>query len=273
MLPYSFTYQKANSVEDALAALKSDDVKLLAGGHSLIPTLKLRMNQPSKLVDIGAIASLKGIKESGNEIVIGAATTHYEIATSKIIQSRLPMFAAGANMIGDLQVRNKGTIGGSLAHSDPSADWPAMVLAADATIEAQSSKGSRTIKATEFFQGLFTTALADNEIITAIRVPVATGKAAYTKFPQPASRYAVVGCAVVQHADGINIAFTGVTNHCYRDSAAEKALGGKLNAASIDAACKAAAEGVSVLSDHYASEKYRKHLAKVYLKRALQAIA
>ena len=275
MIPSSFTYQKANSVEDALAAL-SGDAKLLAGGHSLIPTLKLRMSQPSKLIDIASIGSLRGIKESGSEIVIGAATTHEEISSSKIIQSKLNLFAQGANAIGDIQVRNKGTIGGSLAHNDPAADWPASVLASDATIAVQSKKGTRMIKATDFFKGIFTTALQEGEIITAIHVPVANGsKGAYLKFAQPASRYAIVGCAVIKYADGkINIAFTGVSTCAFRDAAAEKvASGKKLDTATIEAASKAAAEGMTIMSDHYASEKYRKHLAKVFLKRALTAVA
>ena len=275
MIPSSFTYQKANSVEEAIKALSSD-AKILAGGHSLIPTMKLRLNSPSKLIDIGSIASLRGIKESGTEIIIGAGTTHQEIASSKIIQSKLPMFAQGAASIGDVQVRNKGTIGGSLAHADPAADWAAVVLAADATLAVQGSNGLRKIKATEFFKGMFSTSLNEDEIITAIHVPIAAGsKSAYVKFPQPASRFAIVGCAVLKTADGkINVAYTGVSSCAFRDAGAEKALTGKkLDAASIEAASKAAAEGTNILSDHYASEKYRKHLAKVYLKRALLAIA
>lgn len=276
MIPSSFTYQKAKTVEEALAALKGDDVKLLAGGHSLIPTMKLRLNSPAKLVDIGSINALRGIKEAGNEIIIGAATTHAEIASSKVIQSKLSLFAQTAAAIGDIQVRNKGTIGGSLAHADPAADWPAAVLASDATIEIQGGKGSRKIKATEFFKGIFTTALNEGEIITAIHVPIHTGsKAVYLKCPQPASRYAIVGCAVLKHADGkCNVAFTGVSSSAFRDAAAEKALAGKvIDAAVAENASKTAAEGISIMSDHYASEKYRKHLAKVYLKRALMALA
>ncbi len=275
MIPSSFTYQKANSVEEAIKALSSD-AKILAGGHSLIPTMKLRLNSPSKLIDIGSIASLRGIKESGTEIIIGAGTTHQEIATNKTIQGKLPMFAQGAASIGDVQVRNKGTIGGSLAHADPAADWAAVVLAADATLAVQGSKGLRKIKATEFFKGMFSTSLNEDEVITAIHVPIAAGsKGAYVKFPQPASRFAIVGCAVLKTADGkVNVAYTGVSNCAFRDAGAEKALTGKkLDAASIEAASKAAAEGTNILSDHYASEKYRKHLAKVYLKRALLAIA
>lgn len=276
MIPSSFTYQKATSVEEAIKALTSGDVKLLAGGHSLIPTMKLRLNQPGKLVDIGRIEALRGIKEAGAEIIIGAATTHQEIASSKIIQTKLAVFAQGAAAIGDVQVRNKGTIGGSLAHADPASDWAAVVLAADATIAVQGTKGARKIKATEFFKGMFTTSLSEGDIITAVHVPAVAGsKSAYVKFPQPASRFAIVGCAVVKTGDGkVNIAFTGVSNCAFRDTAAEKVLAGKkLDSTSIEAASKAAAEGVAVLSDHYASEKYRKHLAKVYLKRALQAVA
>lgn len=275
MIPSSFSYQKANSVEEAIKALASKDAKLVAGGHSLIPTMKLRLNTPSMLVDIGSIAALRGIKEAGSEIIIGAATTHQEIASNKTIQSKLPLFAQGAAAIGDIQVRNKGTIGGSLAHADPAADWAAVVLAADATIAVQGSKGARKIKATEFFKGMFSTALGQGEIITAIHVPVAAGaKSAYLKFAQPASRFAIVGCAVMKSADGkVNIAYTGVSSFAFRDTAAEKVLAGKkLDGTSIEAAAKAAAEGVTILSDHYASEKYRKHLAKVYLKRALQAV-
>lgn len=275
MIPSSFSYQKVNSVEDAIKALAADNVKLLAGGHSLLPTMKLRLNSPSLLVDIGSIAALRGIKESGSEIIIGAATTHQEIASNKTIQSKLPLFAQGAASIGDIQVRNKGTIGGSLAHADPASDWAAVVLAADAIIAVQGSKGARKIKATDFFKGMFTTSLSQGEIITAIHVPVAVGaKSAYLKFAQPASRFAIVGCAVMKSADGkVNIAYTGVSSFAFRDAGAEKALAGKkLDATLIEAASKAAAEGVTILSDHYASEKYRKHLAKVYLKRALGAV-
>lgn len=275
MIPSSFSYQKANSVEEAIKALSSADAKLLAGGHSLIPTMKLRLNSPSMLVDIGSIPALREIKEAGSEIVIGAAATHQEIASNKIIQSKLPLFATGAASIGDVQVRNKGTIGGSLAHADPAADWAAVVLAADATIAVHGTKGARKIKATEFFQGMFTTSLQAGEIITAIHVPVVAGsKSAYLKFAQPASRFAIVGCAVMKSGDKISIAFTGVSGHAFRDAKAEKALAGKkLDTASIEAASRAAAEGMTILSDHYASEKYRKHLAKVYLKRALTALA
>ena len=275
MIPSSFSYQKVNSVEEAVKALSADGAKLLSGGHSLIPTMKLRLNTPTTLIDIAAIASLRGIKESGSEIIIGAATTHQEIASDKTIQNKLPLYAQGAASIGDVQIRNKGTIGGSLAHADPAADWAAIVLASDATIAVQGSKGSRKIKATDFFSGMFTTALKEDEVVTAVHVSVVAGsKSAYTKFPQPASRFAIVGCAVMKKGDNVSVAYTGVSSFAFRDAGAEKALAGKkLDGATIDAASNAAAEGVSILTDHYASEKYRKHLAKVYLKRALTAIA
>src|SRR5260221_11544167 len=198
MIPLSFSYQKANSVEEAIQALSSADVKVLAGGHSLIPTMKLRLNQPSKLVDIASIAALRGIKESGAEIIIGAATTHQEIASNKLVQSKLPIVAQGAASIGDMQVRNKGTIGGSLAHADPAADWAAIVLATDATLAVQGKKGARKIKSTDFFKGMFATSLVEGEIITAVHFPVTAGvEQGVLKFRLPASRVALAGWGAV----------------------------------------------------------------------------
>lgn len=276
MIPAAFDYQKAKTIDEAIAAL-SGDVKILAGGHSLIPAIKLRLSQPSKLVDITGIATLKGIKEEDGEIVIGAASTHADIAGNKLIKTKLPFFAESVPEIGDLQVRNHGTIGGSLAHADPAADWPALVLATDAAIEVQGSNGKRRLKATDFFTGLFSTALQEREIITAIRIPIpADGtKTTYQKFAQPASGFAIVGCAVIRFADGnTNIAFTGVSDNAFRDNKAENTVSGKdINDASIAEAMNAALQNVNILGDHYASEEYRRHLAKVYLKKALQAVA
>ena len=275
MIPAAFDYQKAKTVDEAIAAL-SGDVKILAGGHSLIPAMKLRMNRPSKLVDITGITALKGIKEEDGEIVIGAAVTYADIGADKLIKNKLPFFGEAVPQIGDLQVRNHGTIGGSLAHADPAADWPALVLATDATIEVQGSNGKRRIKATDFFTGLFSTALEEKEIITAIRIPIPVEgtKANYQKFSQPASRFAIVGCAVIRFPDGkTNIAFTGVAENAFRDSNAENEVSGKeLNDETISAAVDAAVNNVTVLGDHFASEEYRKHLAKVYLKKALEAV-
>jgi len=275
MIPVAFEYKKAASVEEAISALKSGHGTLLAGGHSLLPSLKLRLNQSDTLVDIAGIPALKGIQVSDGVIIIGAAATHHEIATHPIIREKLPFFSTAASLIGDRQVRNRGTIGGSLAHADPAADWSAPVLASNASISVQGPKGKRMIKAADFFKGLFSTALEENEIIVAVHIPVpaAGSRTAYLKFPQPASRFALVGCAVMRSGNKVNIAFTGVSENAFRDTAAEQALAGKeLNGASIEAAAKVAAEGVSLLQDHYATESYRKHLAKVYLKRALQAV-
>ncbi len=259
MIPVAFDYQKVKTVDEAIKALSTGDSKILAGGHSLLPAIKLRLNQPAKLIDISGITALKGIIEEDGEIAIGAASTHADISSNKLIKSKLPFFAEGASMIGDLQVRNYGTIGGSLAHADPAADWPAMVLAADAYIEVRGSDGKRRIKATDFFTGLFSTALGENEIITAVRVPIPPEgtKATYQKFVQPASRFAIVGCAAIRFPDGkTNIALTGVSDNAFRADDGEAAL-----------------SGVIFLSDHYASAEYRKHLAKVYLKKALKAVS
>jgi carbon-monoxide dehydrogenase medium subunit len=228
------------------------------------------------LIDIANIPSLKGIKEENGQIIISAGTTHHDIGRNDIIKSHLPFFMEAAAMIGDVQVRNRGTIGGSLAHADPAADWPALVLASDATIELMGSGGSRSIKATEFFTGLFSTQLKEDEIITSIRVPIPEdgSKMVYLKYSNPASRFAVVGCAVLRYpGEKTNIAFTGVADTPFRDIAAEQAVSGKpLDVVNIDAAASAAAEGVNINSDLFASSEYRKHLAKVFLKRALQAV-
>jgi aerobic carbon-monoxide dehydrogenase medium subunit len=276
MIPAAFDYQKAGTIDEAIVAL-SGGGKILAGGHSLIPGLKMRLSHPSKLVDITAIATLKGIKEEDGEIVIGATSTHADIAGDKLIKTKLSFFAECASVIGDLQVRNYGTMGGSIAHADPGADWPAPVLAANAAIEVQGTEGMRRINAIDFFTGLFSTALQDGEIITAIRIPVpAKGtKTTYQKFMQPASGFAIVGCAVMRFPDGkTTIAFTGVSDNAFRDSNAENAVSGKaINDDSIAAAVNAALQNVNILADHYASKEYRRHLAKVYLKKALQAIA
>ena len=267
MITYPFLYKRPGSVAEAVTML-AEGGKALSGGHSLIPSMKLRLNMPDALVDIGRLPELKGISMDGDELVIGAGSTHAEIADSQLVKEKLSLFAEGAAHIGDPSVRNRGTIGGSLAHADPSADWPALVLAANATIVVTGADGDRSIPATDFFTGLFSTALEEGEIITQIRVPVLAGsKSAYEKFAQPASRYALVGCAVVKSADGqVSVAFSGVSEAPFRDTAVEKNLNSGKKAGP-------AASGQSILSDNYASEKYRVHLANVYLKRALEAVA
>ena len=276
MIPSEFQYIRANSIEEAISLLKDGDAKLLAGGHSLIPAMKLRLNSPAKVIDISRIAEMKGIKQEDGELVIGAMTTHYEIMINGLVNKHLPILAQAAELIGDVQVRHKGTLGGSLAHADPAADWPASMLATEAVIVVAGAKGKRAIKAGDFFTGFFMTALEEGEIVTQIRIPIplANTKSAYLKFMQPASRFAIVGCAVVITGNGtiddIKVAFTGVSETAFRDTAVENALKGKkANAETIKNAAEQAAEGVSILSDHFASEEYRKHLAKVYAKRAL----
>lgn len=281
MIPSSFEYKKANSVDEAIS-LMNDDTKILAGGHSLIPAMKLRLNQPGTLVDISKIATLQSISDEGDSVVIGAGATHGEIAASSLVQSACNMIAEGAAQIGDIQVRNKGTIGGSLAHADPAADWPALVIAADAIIVLQGSGGSRDVAAADFFTGFYETALQDGELITAVKIPKLTAgsSSTYVKFSQPASRFAIVGCAIVKNLDSdgevgnIKVAITGVSEKAYRDHGVEDELMGKaLTSDVIDAASSKAADRVDVMSDHYASEEYRKHLAKVYVKKALQNLS
>ena len=279
MIPSQFTYKKANTVEEALAMLAEhgDDAKLLAGGHSLIPALKLRLNDPEVLIDISKIDSLKSIEEKDGTIVIGAMVTHGQIVESALIKEKASFFSEGADLIGDVQVRNRGTIGGSIAHADPSADWPAILLAAEATIHVQGTEGSRSIAASDFFFGLYMTAVEENEIITAISVPIRNARTTYVKFMQPASRFAIVGCAVSVGGNGtaenVRIAFNGVSAQPFRDVAVEAALEGKaLNAENIAAAVANAVDDRSVISDHYASEEYRTQMAKVYCKRALQSL-
>lgn len=280
MIPNIFDYHKANSVKEALELMQKagEDAKILAGGHSLLPSMKLRLSRPSALVDISGMQSLKYIREEGNHILIGAGTTHHEIANSSIIQQKLPLMAQAGSLIGDVQVRNWGTIAGSLAHADPAADWPASLLATEAEIVLESLQGKRTIKAQDFFTGIFSTALQANEIITEIRIPApaTNSKTAYVKFMQPASRFAIVGCAVVLNVNNGNcekarVAFTGVAENAFRDLNVENALTGKtVDEANIKAAADQAAEGKMILSDHFASREYRKHLAKVYTRRALK---
>lgn len=276
MIPTSFDYHKPSSVDEAISMLAGDeDAKILAGGHSLIPAMKLRLNAPSKLIDISRLSELNFIREEGDEIVIGAATTHGQIASSSLLTGGLAVVAQTAGMIGDIQVRNKGTIGGSIAHADPAADWPAAILAVNARIVMKGSSGTRSVAAEDFFTGFFETALEEGEIITQIRIPKAGAGAtsAYAKFAQPASRFAIVGCAAVVNKSGgsiqsARVAITGASEAAYRAKAVEQML---MRGASIEDAANAAAEDVSIMSDHYAGEEYRKHLAKVFVRRALEA--
>ena len=287
MIPASVDYKRATSVLDALTLLNdTPDAKILAGGHSLIPAMKLRLNQPSVLIDIARIKDLNFIKDRGKYFAIGAATTHGAIESHQSLKVKVPLIGSSASQIGDVQVRNKGTIGGSIAHADPASDWPAVLIAANATIVMTSVKGERSVSAEDFFVGFFTTALQEGELVTEIQIPDPTSSAApngwrasYEKFSQPASRFAIVGCAVnLQMTDDGTIeqafvAFNGVSDHAYRAKAVEAALvGNKLSDALAAEAAKAATEGSSmIMGDHYADETYRAHLAQVICKRAISA--
>ena len=277
MIPSPFAYEAPRSLREAVSLLGSrEDAKILAGGHSLLPAMKLRLAAPGLLVDLGRIEGLNYIREADGRIHIGAMTTHAEVAASSLLQSRCPLLAQTAGHIGDLQVRNRGTLGGSLAHADPAADYPAAILALDAEIVATGPKGERVIPAAAFFTGLFSTALAANEILTEVRVPASAGeRVAYAKFAHPASGFAVVGVAVALKGsatkiDSARVGITGVAEHAYRASAVEAALAGK-PAREIAAASEHAADGIEALGDPFASADYRKHVACVYTKRAIEA--
>lgn len=282
MIPVSVDYKRAASVQEAIQWLQDDaSAKILAGGHSLIPAMKFRLSVPSTLIDIARIPELNFIRDRGKYIAIGAGTTHGTIASHKTTVNKTPLFAHAAQHIGDIQVRNRGTIGGAIAHADPASDWPAVLIAADATIQVQGASGERKIPASEFFTGFFMTELQEGEIITEIHVPEpdsATVRSAYAKFAQPASRFALVGCAVQLTIENntitqARVAFNGVSDHAYQSAAVEQALIGKEpSVENCTAAAALATEGVEfVLSDSYASENYRRSLATVYCKRALLA--
>ena len=279
MYPAQFEYHTPGTVREALDLLgrHKDDAKLLAGGHSLLPAMKLRLAQPKHLVDLRKVSGLSGIKEDGGALVIGAMTTHYQVESSAVVKSKCPMLAAVAAQIGDPMVRNMGTIGGSLAHADPAADYPAAIIALGAEMVAEGPKGKRTIKADDFFKGLLTTALAEDEILTEVRVPAMAGKtgAAYMKFPHPASRFAVVGVAAVLSVDGGKVGkVTGAGTKAVRAKGVEAAITGKAaDAASIQAAAEKAAEGVDVQADLQGSVEYKSHLVRVFAKRAMEAAA
>ena len=278
MISTAFDYSRATSVDDALAKLKSADGagKLIAGGHSLVPLMKLRLSEPSVLIDIARIPGLSGIRQQGDRIEIGAATTHNEVASSALLHSACPVLAEAAGEIGDLQVRNRGTLGGSLAHADPAADYPAVILALDADIHVKSANGSRTIKASDFFQGLFTVDLSPDEIITAVQF-TPTKSAAYAKLNQRASHFAIVGvAAAVTVSNGTiqsaRIGLTGASSHATRLENVEEALTGKpATDESIAAASKLAGAGLDdINSDIHASEEYRRAMIAVFTERALK---
>ena len=276
MIPVSFTYERVTSIDDAIAKIGAGGAKIIAGGHSLVPLMKLRLSEPGHLIDIARIPGLSGIREAGGRIEIGATTVHHDLATSKLLRDKCPMVAEAAAEIGDAQVRNRGTLGGSIAHADPAADMPAVMLATDAEFEIRGKNGSRTVKAADYFQGFYTVDLQPSEIITAVRfAPVRS--AAYAKLHQRASHYAVVGVAAALDVKGgviqaARVGVTGATTHAVRLTDVETALAGKKASADvIAAASRNAGSGLAdINADLHGSADYRRAMIPVFTRRALE---
>jgi len=275
-----FEYHTPATLQEAIGLLKQYDgeAKILAGGHSLLPIMNLRLAQPKALIDIGKIPGLSGIHEENGAIVIGAMTTHYQVESSSLLKQKVPILPETAAVIGDVQVRNRGTIGGSIAHADPAGDLPAAAVALDVQLKAVGPNGERSLSAREFFVDILTTALQADEILTEIRVPAMAPRtgSAYEKFPNPASRYAIVGAAAVVTLDGngvcqkASVGLNGITGKPVAAVGVEQALVGKpVNDQTIQEASAKAADGLEPLGDIFASAAYRAHLARVYTKRAL----
>ncbi len=281
MIPASFRYRRATSVEEAVAMLREADGegRLLAGGHSLIPLMKLRFSEPGVLIDIMRIPGLTGVREVDGGIEIGATTTQVAVEESDLLRERAPMLAEAAEGIGDPQVRNRGTLGGSLAHADPAADMPAVMVALDAEFAIAGPGGQRSVRAGDFFQDVFTVDLAEDEMLTSIRfAPLRT--ASYAKLRQKASHFAIVGVAAALNLeDGLcrsaRVAITGLSTHAFRLPAVEEGLRGRrLDADTIAAAARDAAAGVEQINDDlFASETYRAAMAEVFVRRAVTAAA
>lgn len=283
MIPTTFDYVRATSIQEALQLLKESDgdAKLIAGGHSLVPLMKFRLTTPEKLIDISNVPELKGIKKDGNRIFVGALTTHAEVSKNVVIQQYLPVLAETARVIGDIQVRNKGTIGGNIAHADPAADLPAVAFALDAKVHLIGPDGEEEISVQDFILGPLITALPDTSIVKAISfvIPPENSKSVYLKYAHPASGYAVVGvCAIAQkddngHVSFIRIGITGAGDCAYRATSVEQNLyGKKATVENISEASKLASNDGDMGNDLFASAEYRKHLCSVYTDRALQEI-
>jgi carbon-monoxide dehydrogenase medium subunit len=274
----SFEYARATSLDDAVAKLEAakGNAKLIAGGHSLVPLMKFRLSEPQALIDIARIPGLSGIREKDGRIEIGAATVHHDVAASALLMKACPVLSDTASEIGDQQVRNRGTLGGSIAHADPAADYPAVMLAIDAEIHMKGPKGWRAVKADRFFKDLFTVDMAPDEIIAGVQfAPVRS--AAYAKLRQRASHYAIVGVAAALQVSGgtiqsARIGLTGAGSHAVRLTSVEQALAGqKLTAAVIESASQRAGADMKQLnSDIHASEEYRRAMIPVFTRRALE---
>ncbi|MGH2532309.1 MAG: FAD binding domain-containing protein [Thermomicrobiales bacterium] len=284
MNPAPFEYHRAASVDEAVGLLQQfgSEAKLLAGGHSLLPAMKLRLAQPAHLIDMTGIADLSGVRRDGNTIVVGAMTTHRDVERDETVRQAIPVLADCAGVVGDRQVRNRGTIGGTLAHADPAADYPAAVLALDAAIAATGPSGSREILAGEFFVDFLTTALEPDEVLTEVRIPVPAERTgmSYQKLANQASGFAMVGVAAVVTlgADGscqdVRIGITGAGSHAVRATGVEDALrGSALDDAAIQAAAEHASEGVDFLDDIHGSAEYRRRVTIGLTQRAIRTAA
>jgi carbon-monoxide dehydrogenase medium subunit len=282
MIPAQFDYTAPESLADAITALgsDSDEIKVLAGGQSLIPVLKLRLAAPTLIVDIGRIDELKGVSEDGDAIVIGAMTTHDEVMSSPLVSEHAKVLAKATQTVADPQVRHRGTLGGALVHADPAGDLPAPILALEAELVIAGPGGERTVAAADFFEDLFTTVVAEDEILTKIRIPKHTGWGGhYEKFTRVAQQWSIVGIAAAVKADGgtISDARVGLTNMgstALRATAVEQALVGQpATAEAVKAACAQAAEGTNPPSDTNGDSEYRRHLAGVLTGRAVLAAA
>jgi carbon-monoxide dehydrogenase medium subunit len=284
MIPAAFDYIAPESLDEAVRALATygEEAKLLAGGHSLLPLLKLRLASPKLLIDLTRIPTLSNISQQDDKIVVGALATHYQIESSKLLKTKCPLLCQTASAIGDVQVRNRGTIGGSLTHADPSADWPAAILALGGALKLSGPKGERQIAAEEFFLGAMTTAIEPTEILTEIRLPLSSRRcgSAYLKMAQQASGFAVVGVAVWLRVgqngrcEDIGVGVTGLSEKPLRARTVEEGLrGNKLAPKLIEESAAHVGEGSDPLEDLHASAKFRVHLAQVYTFRAIEEAA
>ena len=282
MYSAEFTYHAPTSVSEAIGLLQEHgyDAKLLAGGHSLLPTMKLRLATPAHLIDMKNLRKdLEYIRDDGDYIAIGALTTYHAIETSDLVKNKAALIAQTISNVGDMQIRNMGTLGGSIAHADPAGDPPAAIIASNAEMVIQGANGTRTVAADDFFYGFFETAVQDGEILTEIRVPVQTGNSSYQKFAHPASGYAVCGVAVVLEMNGgsvsrCSVGVTGVSDGAYRAADVEAAVQGQAVTPELAAqAAEQATSGIDPLEDPFADAAYRRQLAKALTKKALLAAA
>jgi carbon-monoxide dehydrogenase medium subunit len=284
MFPANFEYIKPRSLEEAVHLLTTlgTNVKLLAGGHSLLPSLKLRLARPSHLIDLTGIAALKAITVRENRLVLGAMATHWQVESSPMVRAALPYLSEVAGVIADPQVRNRGTIGGSIVNADPAADYPASILALNAQMVCFGRSGTRIIEAADWFQSLMTTAIGEDEILSEVRIPLLPARTAatYLKLPHPASRFAVVGIAAIvsftsdQRCADVRIGITGISSIAMRAATLEQQLlGQKLDAKAIEAASAKAYEGFDIDGDMHFSAEDKKQLCRVYVRRALLRVA